>query len=100
MTTVATPDELRRGLADQLTDDGAISSPRRYRVFATVPREAFVPAFTVRTPEGLHSYRDGEPGWPSTAYSDVSLLTQTDAHSTTTSSSSQTSVMARMLWRP
>ncbi|NUQ95315.1 MAG: methyltransferase domain-containing protein [Streptomyces sp.] len=96
-TATATPDELRRSLADQLTDDGAIASPQWHRAFATVPREIFVPAFTVRTPEGRRAYRDGEPGWLPTVYSDVSLLTQTDAHGTTTSSSSQPSAMARML---
>ncbi len=97
MTTATEPDELRRHLADQLADAGAIESTQWLEAFATVPREAFVPAFTVRTPEGSRKHRHGDPDWLPTVYSDASLLTQFDTHGTATSSSSQPSVMAHML---
>ncbi|MGY4990886.1 methyltransferase domain-containing protein [Streptomyces nigrescens] len=99
MTTTATPSagELRLAMADKLVADGAVQSPEWRRAFAEVPRELFVPEFSVRTREGLRTYREGDPDWLTTVYRDVSLLTQFDASGTATSSSTQPSLMARML---
>lgn len=100
MTTATTSDpahELRHRLAGQLTATGALTSPQWREAFAAVAREAFVPDFSVRQRDGLHAYRQGDPGWLEAAYSDRSLLTQFDVAGTATSSSSEPTLMAIML---
>lgn len=62
-----------------------------------MPREAFAPTFSVRTPEGLIAFTEGHPEFFEKVYSDDSLVTRRDAGGTSVSSSSQPSVMARML---
>ena len=97
-TTATTPsDELRLALADQLAASGALRTPGWHQAFAAVPREHFVPAYAVRTQDGMRTHRKGEPEWLHTVYRDVSLLTQFDSHGTATSSSTQPSLMAHML---
>lgn len=99
MTTATAPaEQLRRRMADQLTAEGALRSPAWHTAFATVPRELFVPTFTVRTPDGTHTtYREGDPGYLEAVYGDDSLLTQHDEHDTATSSSTRPRMMALML---
>lgn len=99
MTTTAehSAEDLRRRLTDHLSAEGVLRSPDWVRAFASVAREHFVPAFTLRTADGLRACREGEPGYMETVYSDASLITQRDAGGTATSSSSQPRVMAAML---
>lgn len=99
MTATATEgaEELRRALADHLTSTGALRSPHWQRAFEAVPREVFVPAFTVRASDGLHTYHRGDDGWLTAVYTDDSLITQVDDTGTATSSSSQPTLMAHML---
>ena len=65
--------------------------------FAAVPREKFVPEFTIRAAGGKFRYEAGRPDWLTTAYQDASLVTQSDPADTATSSSTAPTVMARML---
>ncbi|MFJ6213772.1 methyltransferase domain-containing protein [Streptomyces sp. NPDC092296] len=95
-TETASAERLRRRLANQLAAEGALG-PAWYSAFAAVPREIFVPEFTVRTPEGKQSYGQSDPAWLDAVYTDTSLLTQFDATGIATSSSTAPSVMARML---
>ncbi|MDT3398130.1 methyltransferase domain-containing protein [Streptomyces sp. B1866] len=95
--TARTTRELRRRLADRLRDLGAVRSDAWYAAFADVPREVFVPAFSVRTAEGVREYDTAEPGYAEAVYADESLVTRFDEHGTAVSSSSQPSVMAVML---
>jgi protein-L-isoaspartate O-methyltransferase len=99
MTTATEPaEQLRRRMADQLTADGALRSEAWHQAFATVPRELFVPTFTVRTARGESTtYHHGDPGYLAAVYGDDSLLTQCDEYGTATSSSTQPRMMALML---
>ncbi len=100
MTTTATEtaEPLRRQLADHLRDTGALVSDMWHSAFAEVPREEFVPQFTYRKADGSQSScQAGDDGYLEAVYQDASLITQTDAQGTATSSSSQPSLMARML---
>lgn len=97
-TATASAEQLRRRMADQLAAEGALRSPEWHAAFATVPRELFVPEFTVRTADGARTtYRAGDLGYLEAVYGDASLLTQHDAHGTTTSSSTRPTMMAIML---
>lgn len=97
MTTTAPADSLRHAYVRHLADTGALHSPGWRSAFATVPRETFTPRFAIRTREGMHAYTAAAPDWLSAVYSDDSLLTAFDHTGTAISSSSQPSVMARML---
>lgn len=98
MTTEApSSDELRHYMADHLVRAGHIQSRPWRAAFLSVPRHEFVPHFTVRSQGSLHRYSQGDPAWLVMAYRDVSLLTQANADGTTTSSSTQPSLMAQML---
>ncbi|MFI7244478.1 methyltransferase domain-containing protein [Streptomyces qinglanensis] len=89
--------DLRRRLTGHLVAEGVLRSPGWIRAFSTVPRERFVPAFTLRTADGVRGVREGDTAYLDTVYSDASLITQRDTSGTATSSSSQPRVMATML---
>ncbi|MFI5755548.1 methyltransferase domain-containing protein [Streptomyces sp. NPDC051569] len=99
MTTDTTPtaDDLRRLMTERLVSSGDLASYPWREAFASVPRHAFVPAFTVRSEGVKHTYDETDAAWLAAAYGDVSLLTQFDEAGTATSSSTQPSLMARML---
>ncbi|MDF5753633.1 ATP-grasp peptide maturase system methyltransferase [Spongiactinospora sp. TRM90649] len=112
------PMSLAEGLADMLVQAGAITDPTWREVFASVPRHHFVPhfAYATNTPQGTHyrlitsadpAHRDA---WLKGVYSDTTLLTHIEGepvearfaqskggHGRQTSSSTQPSLMARML---
>ncbi|MER6914866.1 methyltransferase domain-containing protein [Streptomyces sp. NPDC000594] len=101
MTTTTAPGAsaaARRRLADALTSGGALApgSPW-YEAFASVPREVFAPEFTVSGPGGRRGFAPGDPGYLDAVYTDTTLITRRDGGGTATSSSSQPSLMARML---
>lgn len=104
MTTATSnqADYLRREFADRLARAGYLDNPRWFDAFRTVPREAFVTAFTVPHRGGqLHHYDLTDPAEAGTAlsavYTDNTLITQVDAGGTATSSSTAPSLMALML---
>ncbi|WP_086705577.1 methyltransferase domain-containing protein [Streptomyces antimycoticus] len=97
ITDAPSADELRQHMADRLVREGCIRSEPWRAAFLAVPRELFVPDFTVRAQGTLHRYSQGDPAWLAAAYQDVSLLTQFDQDGTATSSSTQPSLMAQML---
>ncbi|MGW5448676.1 methyltransferase domain-containing protein [Streptomyces asiaticus] len=97
ITAAPSADELRQHMADHLVRTGCIRSKPWRAAFLSVPRELFVPDFTVRAQGSLHRYSQGDPAWLAAAYQDVSLLTQFDQDGTATSSSTQPSLMAQML---
>ncbi|WP_055550612.1 methyltransferase domain-containing protein [Streptomyces sp. NBRC 110028] len=97
ITDAPSADELRHHMADHLVRAGCIRSKPWRAAFLSVPRELFVPDFTIRTQGALHRYSQGDPAWLAAAYQDVSLLTQFDQAGTATSSSTQPSLMAQML---
>ncbi|RKN05691.1 methyltransferase domain-containing protein [Streptomyces radicis] len=92
-----TAEEARADLAHTLTTSGALRTPGWQAAFAAVPREVFAPAFSIRTPRGLRDCTAADPDFWATVYSDDSLITLRDAAGTAISSSSQPSLMARML---
>ncbi|MGW1275511.1 methyltransferase domain-containing protein [Streptomyces tsukubensis] len=101
MTTTTVPAdsaEARRRLADTLTADGALlpGSPW-HRAFAETPREVFVPRFTLTGPDGRREVGPGTPGYLDAVYTDTTLTIRRDSAGTPVSSSSQPSLMARML---
>ncbi|WP_217245363.1 methyltransferase domain-containing protein [Streptomyces sp. AC602_WCS936] len=66
--------------------------------FSAIPRHVFVPCFYQQNAEGAwQPVTWGEPGYLEAVYSDEALTTQLDDHGVPTSSSSQPSVMLRML---
>lgn len=110
--------ELAARLADTLAGNGDLTDPEWRRVFARVPRHAFVPHFArdVRTPEGTTRYElvsSANPAqrarWLDAVYSDATLITQVDGKPVEarfadgpgsgrhTSSSTKPGLMARML---
>lgn len=92
-----------RALAARLAASGALRTPRWVRAFETVPRHAFVPkVFTDPRHSGAWELVDGtDPGqrdrWLGLVYSDTVLVTRLGDGGTPLSSSSQPSLMARML---
>ncbi|MFL4491734.1 methyltransferase domain-containing protein [Streptomyces sp. VTCC 41912] len=96
-TTTPSAGELRRLMTERLVSTGALHSEEWEEAFLAVPRHTFVPRFAVRSQGTKIEYSEGDPSWLTAAYSDVSLLTQSDAAGTTTSSSTEPSLMARML---
>ncbi|SFC44846.1 methyltransferase domain-containing protein [Streptomyces aidingensis] len=95
--SLLTAEDARAGLTEALTASGALHTPGWHDAFAAVPREVFAPAFSIRTSEGLRHYTQDDPDFWSRVYSDDSLITLRDAAGTAISSSSQPSLMARML---
>ncbi|MGP4114307.1 methyltransferase domain-containing protein [Streptomyces sp. 4N509B] len=95
--SLLTAEEARTSLTQALVSTGALRTPGWQAAFAAVPREVFAPAFSVRTSSGMRDYTLADPDFWSTVYSDDSLITQRDTEGTATSSSSQPSLMARML---
>ncbi|TDC75433.1 methyltransferase domain-containing protein, partial [Streptomyces hainanensis] len=87
----------RSQLTEALVASGDLRTDGWRAAFAAVPREVFAPTFSVRTSRGLRDYTPDDPEFWPTVYSDDSLITQRDAAGTATSSSSQPSLMARML---
>ncbi|GAA2499736.1 methyltransferase domain-containing protein [Streptomyces thermolineatus] len=101
MSTATPPhspaEKLRRQMIDRLTTAGALRTAPWIEAFTAVPREAFVPEFDVRGPDGMRRVRCGDADWLPAVYSDRSLLTQWDEGGTATSSSTEPGLMARML---
>ena len=97
MTTAVTATDARRSLVDALTTTGSLTHPGWTAAFAAVPREVFVPRFAIRTPEGRLVLAAGDPGYLDGVYTDTTLVTRWDAADTAISSSSEPSLMARML---
>jgi protein-L-isoaspartate(D-aspartate) O-methyltransferase len=88
---------LRHRLTDYLVAEGVLRSSAWRRAFATVPREHFVPAFSLRTAAGPRTVQVEDPTYLETVYSDASLIIERDAAGIAISSSSQPRVMAAML---
>ncbi|MFE4972097.1 methyltransferase domain-containing protein [Kitasatospora sp. NPDC056651] len=88
---------LRLKLADHLRSTGALRSDRWHEAFASVPREAFVRAFAVGSPNGPVHLEPDDARWLHTVYTDDSLLTQFSADGVPTSSSTLPTLMALML---
>lgn len=90
-------------LALSLRESGAITTEAVHRAFAHVRREAFVPECWVRDAHGARVYLShfgddtAEQAWLEAVYSDNSLVTKLDSKGVAVSSSSQPTVMARML---
>ncbi|MFJ7422742.1 methyltransferase domain-containing protein [Streptomyces uncialis] len=100
MTTLSTTSEqARAGLVRSMSDSGVLSSPGWADAFRSVPREAFVPRFQLRSRGGdrLDTYTEQHPGFHEAVYQDTSLITRWDDGGTAVSSSSEPSLMARML---
>ncbi|MFD8966654.1 methyltransferase domain-containing protein [Streptomyces sp. NPDC059568] len=87
----------RRRLTTAMTVAEALRSPHWIDAFRSVPREVFVPRFSMRTGTESRVYREGDDGYASAVYTDTSLITRWDTAGTATSSSSEPSLMARML---
>ncbi len=109
---VATEELLRRRLATELADKGAIISPELLMAFESVPRHVFVPKFFLHSDGGGMRAVDSTDGdWLDRAYQDLTLVTQLDgddarwtemrtsgpAPGRPTSSSTQPLLMAWML---
>jgi methyltransferase of ATP-grasp peptide maturase system len=94
---------LPKALAARLTASGALRAPRWIRAFETVPRHVFVPQIFIDPAHtGAYEPVDGtEPGqrerWLDLVYRDNPLVTLLGERGTWLSSSSQPSLMARML---
>ncbi|GAA3848790.1 methyltransferase domain-containing protein [Streptomyces sedi] len=97
MTTDVTADEARHALVDALTANGSLAHPGWTAAFTAVPREMFVPRFTIRRDGARLVLAAGDPGYLEDVYADTSLVTRWDAAGTAVSSSSEPSLMARML---
>ncbi|MGH3799799.1 MAG: ATP-grasp peptide maturase system methyltransferase [Pseudonocardiaceae bacterium] len=109
---IATEELLRRRLATELVDKGAITSPEWRTAFENVPRHFFVPKFFLHADGGgMRAVDSTDDDWLDSAYKDLTLVTQLegdDAHWTQartsgpapgrpTSSSTQPLLMAWML---
>ncbi|MGW1977685.1 methyltransferase domain-containing protein [Streptomyces sp. NPDC001889] len=92
-----TSEQARARLTGDLRHAEALSTPPWVEAFASVPREVFVPAFQIRTDQGLASVDETSPDFYERVYSDTSLITRWDTGGSAISSSSQPSLMARML---
>lgn len=98
MTTISTAsEEARARLVRSMSATGALASPRWTAAFSAVPREAFVPSFQIRSGDRFDTYTPQSPGFHTAVYQDTSLITRRDAGGTAVSSSSEPSLMARML---
>jgi protein-L-isoaspartate(D-aspartate) O-methyltransferase len=92
-----------RALAARLAASGALRTPRWITAFETVPRSLFVPRFFADPAHtGAWELIDGtapdqHDRWPDLVYRDTALVTQIGERGTLLSSSSQPSLMARML---
>lgn len=95
--------ELSRALAARLAASGALRTSRWITAFETVPRHLFVPQFFADPAHAANwELVDGTaPGqrerWLELVYQDNALVTQLGERGTLLSSSSQPSLMARML---
>lgn len=88
---------LRKQFVDELRDEGRLRSPHWVEAFGAVPREWFVPRFTVADGDELVERDLDHPEALEAVYSDAPLVTQWDAGGTATSSSSAPGLMATML---
>lgn len=88
---------LRRLMTERLVEDGTLRTAAWRAAFREVPREEFVPEFTLRARGTKFEYAVGHPSWITAVYQDASLVTQADTAGTATSSSTAPTVMARML---
>ncbi|MEZ0069465.1 protein-L-isoaspartate(D-aspartate) O-methyltransferase [Streptacidiphilus sp. MAP12-20] len=95
-TIEAEAEALRLALVDELTASGALRSPQWRHAFLTAPRHHFTPTFFRYGRAGLERYSPASPGWLSAIYQDEALTTQLTT-GIPTSSSSQPSLIARML---
>jgi len=76
---VATEELLRRRLATELVDKGAITSPEWRAAFEAVPRHLFVPKFFLHAAGGgMRAVGAPDDDWLDSAYQDLTLITQLD----------------------
>jgi len=87
---------LRRRLADELRDRGAIRSSLLHDAFAAVSRHVFVPAY-YRTADGRTQLREIDETDLDAVYRDRTLVTRLDGSGAPSSSSTAPSTMAFML---
>ncbi|MGH8910762.1 MAG: methyltransferase domain-containing protein, partial [Egibacteraceae bacterium] len=96
-------DGLLRRLVDELVHQGAVRSPQWRAAFERVPRHLFVPRYYQRTASGRVLLAAAEPAqrqaWLDGVYRDAALpiAYADDDPTAATSSSTQPSLMARML---
>lgn len=89
--------ELAARLADKLTAAGKLSSPEWQAAVRAVPRHVLVPFSYRRNDDGWVREANETPDrWP-VVYSNIALFTQIDGHDMLVSSSSEPSLMTRML---
>ncbi|MFE7132765.1 methyltransferase domain-containing protein [Streptomyces sp. NPDC057638] len=97
-TTATDMADARERLVDALTAGGALAAGSAWRgAFASVPREVFAPRFTLSGLNGGREYAPGDRGYAAAVYTDTTLITRRDATGAAVSSSSEPSLMARML---
>lgn len=85
-------------LADELTENGKLSSPRWQAAFRATPRHVFVPEYLEQDPTGAwRRIVVNDADVLSTVYSNVGLVTDVDADGRAISSSSMPGLMTRML---
>ncbi|MGK5529090.1 rRNA adenine N-6-methyltransferase family protein [Streptomyces sp. URMC 129] len=87
---------LRAALARRLSEQGHIRSAAWRRAVEAVPRHVFVPHFYQQVGRDWEKTAEGDPGHLATVYEDRALTTQV-TEAVPTSSSSQPSLMLRML---
>ncbi|QIQ04784.1 methyltransferase domain-containing protein [Streptomyces liangshanensis] len=98
----AAADEARAALVREIALSGALDDPAWHRAFAQVPRHLFVPYYFVGRPGGYDRLWYGDPDprrrerWLRGAYADSAIATRV-RDGELISSSSQPSLMARML---
>ena len=109
MKLTATDDlasEYRNRLAHELTAAGALSDPAWRRAWETVPRHLFVQCFAISAPgqpgAASATWYDGsdparQPQWLVAAYRNEALITSYAVNGAAISSSTEPSLMARML---
>ncbi len=84
-------------MTDTMTRERALTSAHWIDAFRSVPREVFVPRFSIGYGTDRRVYEQGDDDYAEATYTDTSLVTQWDTAGAPTSSSSTPSLMARML---
>lgn len=95
MTTAL--EDARKRMTDTMREKGALKSPHWIGAFRSVPRETFVPRFTIGHGKDARVYEQRDAEYPEATYRDTSLVTRWDSGGSPISSSSTPSLMARML---
>lgn len=87
----------RQRMTDTMVEEEALQSVHWIDAFRSVPRETFVPRFTIGYGNEARVYEQNDAGYPEATYTDTSLVTRWDSGGSPISSSSAPSLMARML---